>query len=329
MTLPTTSKQYPWVVIERPASSSDFNVRLIGAPENPSGRRVFWGKSFEGHPALLVEYSPEQWKPAPLPLFEHLAVYDYRRMGTLAIVLNSDGMEDFFYRIALDIVHSLQGLGKDVSREATILRLRRWSAFLKPSRARLSQEEQKGLIGELLFLLRFAFDVYDQGEALTHWTGPDAGKRDFEFGQTFVEVKSKRGSANPIIVISSEMQLNTNDSERLFLYVTEINNAMLDDSKAFTVADVVRKVRGAITSPLDLAMFEGKLANVGYFDEDDYSANRWREGETSVYEVTGQFPRITSESCPSGISRVKYQVDLSCCQDYLSSEDFLLSAMRE
>lgn len=329
MIMPTTSRQYPWTAIEKPRSPSDFNVRLIGESENPFGRRIFWGKSFEGHPALLVEYDSERWRPTPLPLFEHLAVYDYRRMGTLAIVLSSGDMEDFFHRVALDIVHSLQGLDKDATRAATILRLRRWSAFLKPSRARLSHEEQKGLIGELLFLQRFAFGVYDQGEALAHWTGPDAGRRDFEFGQIFVEVKSKRGSANPEIVISSEMQLNTNGSERLFLYVSEVNDAMLDDSEAFTVTDIVREIRGVISSPLDLAMFEGKLTNVGYFDEDDYSADRWREGETSIYEVAEQFPRITSESCPPGISKVKYQVDLSCCQDYLTSEDSLLSAMRE
>ena len=328
MTLPTTSQQYPWTVIERPASSSNFNVRLVGGSENPSGRKVFWGKSFEGHPALLVEYGPKQWKPTPLPLFEHLAVYDYRHMGTLAIVLKSGDMEDFFYRVALDIIHSLQRLGKEASRAATILRLQRWSAFLKPSRARLSHEEQKGLVGELLFLQRFAFEAYNQAEALTHWAGPDAGRRDFEFGQTFVEVKTKRGSANPEIAISSEMQLNTNDSERLFLYVTEINDAIADDPEAFTVSDIVGETREALSSPLDQAVFEEKLAKVGYFDEDDYSADRWCKGETSIYEVYGQFPRITSESCPAGITKVKYQIDLSCCQDYLTSEDGLLSAMR-
>lgn len=327
--MPTTSQQYPWAAVEKPVSSSNFNVRLVGESENPSGQRAFWGRSFEGHPTLLVEYDAEQWKPTPLPLFEHLAINDYRHIGTLAIVLKNSSMEDFFYRVTLDIVHSLQGLGKEASRDATILRLQRWSAFLKPSRVRLSHEEQKGLIGELLFLQRFAFEAYSQAEALTHWTGPDAGRRDFEFGQTFVEVKTKRGSANPEIAISSKMQLNTNDSERLFLYVTEINNAITDGSEAFTVSDIVRETRRALSSPLDQAVFEEKLARVGFFDEDDYSADRWCEGEASIYEVCRQFPRIISESCPAGITKVKYQIDLSCCQNYLISKDSLLRVMRK
>ncbi len=327
MTLPMTSSRFPWAEIERPTNSTIFNVRFIGEKENPSGRRIFWGKSHEGHPALLIEYDSETWKPMSLPLFEHLVVYDYRNPSTLAIVLRSDEMGSFFYRVALDIAHSVQGLDRGAMRTAAILRLQRWSAFLKPTRARLSREEQKGLIAELMFLQRFAFKVYAQGEALTHWAGPDAGRRDFEFGQTFVEVKSKRDSAIPAIMISSEMQLNKNDSERLFLYVVELSDSMEDNPKAFTVSDLVGEIKKRLASPFDIAMFEKKLANVGYFDEDDYSADRWSEGETSIFEVRGEFPRITSESCPAGIMKVKYQIDLSCCQDYLANEDLLISAM--
>ena len=54
---------------------------------------------------------------------------------------------------------------------------------------------------------------------------------------------------------------------------------------------------------------------------------KWTEGETSIFEVRGEFPRITSENCPAGIMKVKYQIDLSCCQDYLANEDSLLGAM--
>ena len=322
-----TRSRFPWTEIESPTNSTIFNVRLIGEKENPSGRRIFWGKSYEGHPALLIEYDSENWKPMSLPLFEHLVVYDYRNPSTLAIVLRSDEMGSFFYRVALDIAHSVQDLDIDAIRTATILRLQRWSAFLKPTRARLSREEQKGLIAELMFLQRFAFEVYSQGEALAHWAGPDAGRRDFEFGQTFVEVKSKRDSASPAIMISSEMQLNKNDSERLFLYVVELSDSMEDNPKAFTVSDLVGEIKKRLASPFDIVMFEKKLANVGYFDEDDYSADRWSEGETSIFEVRGEFPRITSENCPAGIMKVKYQIDLSRCQDYLANEDSLISAM--
>lgn len=123
----------------------------------------------------------------------------------------------------------------------------------------------KGLIGELLFLKRVSAAIYEPSNALSGWTGPERSKRDFGYGQIFVEVKSKRGSSNSEIGISSEEQLNTNESERLFLYVVELNSATDEDKAAFSLTDVVNDVQMLFDSPLIWRTFRRSCRMPGIF----------------------------------------------------------------
>lgn len=307
---------YPWDDIKPPQSHDACAVRLIPEDVNPERRRIFWGRTWNANPALVVEYSSECRRGGDIPSFLNIEVSDHRESNTLVVELLSMDMRDIFLKVCLDIAVALQRVPEKAMRKACLLRLERWSSFLRPSRAKMSAEAQKGLIAELQFLQRDAFAVYDERDALAGWTGPEAGPRDFAYGQTFIEVKSKRSSANPNIVISSEDQLSVNPTERLFLYVVELNDAPEDNSDAFTITEVVEETREAIQSPLQKAAFDSKLANVGYFDEDDYSHSKWSEGASYYYAVVDDFPKIDSCSCKPGVSRVVYQIDLDYCDDY-------------
>lgn len=314
MTTKTTS--FPWDGLEPPNRQGEYMARLVSGAENRLRRKIFWARSWAGRPALLIEYKCEPWKPTSLPTFKNILVSDHRDESSLIIELLDLDLRDIFLEVCIDIIDSLQEIGEKALRQACVLRLERWSSFLRPSRTKMSPEAQKGLIAELHFLQRDALTVYDEHAALAGWTGPEAGPRDFAYGQTFVEVKSKRSSANPNIVISSEDQLSVNSTERLFLYVVELNDAPEDDSDAFTITEVVEETREAIQSPLQRAAFDSKLANVGYFDEDDYSHSKWSGGASYYYAVVDDFPKIDSHSCKPGVCRVAYQIDLDYCDDY-------------
>lgn len=329
MTTQATSNDYPWDGLHTPDKRGEFNARLVGFDINPERRRVFWAKSWSTNPAILVEYDSNTRRRASLPSFENIEVADYRDDNCLSIELLDHTMQDIFLKVGLDIIASLQSVPPKACWKACLLRLERWSSFLKPSRSRLSPEQQKGLIAELLMLKDNALEALPPHDALEGWTGPESGPRDFAYGQTFIEVKSKRSSANPRIVISSEEQLNTSDSEELFLYVVELNSAPVSDSDSFTVTDVVRETLNMFESPIHRAKLDTKLGSVGYFDEDDYSETRWTLGRTSYYKVEGGFPRITSSSCPSGVSRVTYQLDLDYCEDYLVGKPTVIGALEK
>lgn len=325
----TKTSSFPWEPLATAPTRGEFTARLVAETENPNSQRLYWAKDWAGQPAFLVKYPLTSWAPIALPSFRSIEVADYRNDGYLAVTLLDTDMSDIFFKVCLDIIGCLQEMPPKSLRKACILRLERWSYFLKPSRSRMSPEKQKGLMGELLFLKEDVLAALPASTALQGWVGPDAAPRDFEYGQTFIEVKSKRNSASSTIVISSEDQLNVSPAERLFLCVWELNAASADDPAAFTVTDTAESTRKALEYPMLQAEFDGKLASAGYFVEDDYTADAWTRGNVSYYEVAESFPRIDSASCPPGITKVRYAVDLDYCAPYEIDRKDLLDALEQ
>ena len=162
--------------------------------------------------------------------------------------------------------------------------------------------------------------------ALQGWVGPDASARDFAYGQTFVEVKSKRSSSNSTVRISSENQLNTALTEKLFLYVIELNEAVVNQTDSISLPEIVGKIAAYLT-PLQRVNFDSKLAKVGYLDEPDYPYDRWSEGANYIYSVVDGFPKIDSYSCAPGVANVEYDIDLNYCARYKTERRILLAAL--
>ncbi len=319
------NEQNPWEGIPNAGSRSSFSARKVGRNDNPHGIPVYWAVDLGGRIALLVEYSLASWFPAHLPEFENIELQDSEEDSSIALVLLDMQMRDMFLGICLDVISYLQDLPDMQRREGMLLRLERWSLLLKPTRREMSEEQQKGLIAELIFLKEDVMPVMDEASALEAWSGPLRDARDFSFGDAFVEVKSKRNASTPRISISSENQLSTNPTERLFLYVLDIDRAPQD--KGFTVADIAHETREMIVSPLQKSVFDSKLASVGYFEEDDYSETKWLEGASYYYIVLDGFPKIDSKACIPGVSRVAYQIDLDYCDDYQVDRTTVIGTM--
>lgn len=325
MTMQTN--EFPWDDLPKPESIDYFVSRLVSEDENPEDRRIFWARSWRNNPALLIEYQDDSWEPDSLPSFKSMQVTDFSDENTLVVELLDAEMGKQFLDVCLDIIDALQGVPEKACRRACVLRLERWSSFFRPARSKLSSEAQRGLIAELRFLGGEALERLGPDNALAGWVGPEGSPRDFSYGQVFVEVKSKRSSANPKVVISSEEQLNASDSEQVFLYVIELNDAPTDAKEAFSLNDVVAETKAAFDSPLRGATLDNKLAEVGYFDEDDYSDSKWSEGGSYCYAVVEGFPKIDSRSCAPGVSCVTYSLDLDYCDSYLVESSEILKAL--
>lgn len=328
MMIMKTTSDNPWEELPRSRGRGDYNTRMVAPDVNPDAKRIYWAKGRSNYPAFLVEYdSSETGAPEP-PKFKNISIRDIESERSILLELQDQEMKAQFLRLCLDIADSVQKAPTVAMRKMTFMRLEKWASFLRPGRGPLTAEQQKGLIGELLFLKRVSTAIYEPSNALSGWTGPERSKHDFGYGQVFVEVKSKRGSSNSEIGISSEEQLNTNESERLFLYVVELNSATDEDKAAFSLTDVVNDVQMLFDNPLDLAHFQEKLSDAGYFPEDDYSHTLWSEGVTEAYEVKDGFPRIVSSSCPPGVKAVTYKIDLGYCSDYEVDQSAITQALR-
>lgn len=319
----------PWADIPKATERGEFTARQVGNEENPSLRPVFWAVDYCARPCLLVEYEMEAWEPARLPSLKNVDVEDYPAQRSLALILNDCQLIDSFEALCLDVVKNLQDVSQLQMRSAAVFVLEKWSCLLMRSGKGLGPEQQKGLIAELLFLDRFALKVYDDQSAVDGWTGPDRAPRDFEYGQTLIEVKSKRNSSSHKVTISSEEQLNKNSEEDLFLVVAEINQTTADDETGFVLTEVVDQVRSDVNSPMARAKLDSKLASAGFFDEDDYKSSRWSEGIFYYYMVLDDFPRITSGSCQPGVENVEYQIDLDYCDKFKTEKQSVEECMRK
>jgi hypothetical protein len=194
----------------------------------------------------------------------------------------------------------------------------------------LTREEQKGLIAELLVLERYLLPVLPTTEAIAAWRGPLGSAKDFIIGTTAIECKAHATGAPPVVVVSSEYQLDDVETPWLFLHVSTFETAEGLEEDGFTVTEIANRVRERLAGhdgPAE-GQYAALLEAAGFRSGDDYTQARWRGGERGIYRVSDAFPRIIAKGLPSGVSHVKYALSLAQCAGYLVPSEQLGSAIR-
>ena len=237
----------------------------------------------------------------------------------IVIRLTEPEQRDIFLRFCRDIVDAtVLAQTEEQAVERFLARTWRWHRLLQGGRdKRLGDDEQRGLIGELVVLERHLLPVLGALDAVRCWTGPLDAPHDFEISRIHVEAKA-RGSVTPRVTISSENQLESGNADRLFLHVTEVTTAAEGGPDALTVTDIATRIR-VVLAGRDMAaidLFEERLGAVGFDWTDDYSDKLWVVGQEALYEVCKGFPRITPEMVPGGIGNVRYTIALPDCEAF-------------
>lgn len=314
----------PWEGIRSPYHV-ELATRLIPDVSQSPEVTVCWAITAGGYRGLLISY-PEKYPDVPMPKLKAINVYTTRhdhRKNTL-IELRVDEIHQQFRLLCLDVIDVVAEFDPTHLSSGIQLCLEKWQYLLRPKR-QMTLESQKGLIAEMLFLERVPLELFDKESAVRTWTGPLHSPRDFSFGTTYVEVKSNRGSKNPVVKISSENQLSTNQSERLYLYVVGLDEAQ---TGGVTLADVVTRLRKHVSvDHIAVSELNMRLAAAGFRDEEDYSEHSWSESTAEYYSVDGNFPRIQASGLPFGVDRVSYDIDLRYCVEYLSNERDVIEAI--
>lgn len=238
----------------------------------------------------------------------------------LVIRLKDSEQREIFHRLCLDIVEATRlARSEEEAIERFLARTWRWHRLLRGGRdGRLSDEEQKGLIGELQLMRRHLFPCIGVEAAIRSWTGPLDSPKDFEIGRACIEVKARRGASKPFVTISTEHQLDSDGLDALFLNVAEVTAASEDDPGGVTVTDVARSALDDVqkhgASVVDL--FEERLLAVGFDWADEYADVKWLVGPERAFEVKEGFPRITPGMFPTGAANVRYSISLQDCEPF-------------
>lgn len=325
------SKTDPWKDLVPPETAAKLNARRVDA-EIPWG--CYWARNSDGQCVLLMEYSsPEKFSSSSLPKLrgaecKHVFEQGFNR-GYVTLALRETKLRDVFYRLCLDIVSSIRQATSETEAVSRMLaRMWRWHHLLRGGGdTRLSEEEQKGLIGELRVLARILLPAIGAKNALEAWKGPLGGIKDFNIAQVAIEAKARSSSSPQQIGISSEFQLDPDGVDALFLFVSIIDKGIAGSGEEFTVTESAESARAEIeeSDPGSTVLFESLLGATGFRWEDDYSDSVWVQGFDRIYTVNDSFPRITSAMLPPSVSHVRYSIATDNFESHLISQEELVS----
>jgi hypothetical protein len=236
----------------------------------------------------------------------------------LYIYLLDNDLKDIF---SLFIQNILEEIVKSVTEseaiKTTLNVVSKWKKlFDKINFNGLSLEQQKGLIGELLFLNTLLNNDKPIVNAVNTWTGAeqDFEAKDFTLGTVGVEVKFT-ASKQPRIKVSNERQLDAENLNELFLvlYSTE---AVKDNG--ISLNSIIEQTRQKILTEEERSIFNAKLQLNGYFDEDkEHYEKMYSLKRTFAFTVTSTFPKIVKSHLPLGIYDTSYSIEISAVENFI------------
>ena len=189
-------------------------------------------------------------------------------------------------------------------------RLKSWEKLFQAGGNGLLAEFQiQGLLGELIFLEgEIIKSSQDVNVPLNAWVGPQGADQDFIFSDHSYEIKTIKVNGETISIASLE-QLNS--SLPIMLVVIELIKVGQSDSQAFNLNEYVTKIENLIyLDPAALMIFRSTLLESGYVRHDYYDKFYFSFNSISRYQVTEDFPKLTSNNVSDAIVSCQYTLKL-------------------
>jgi hypothetical protein len=190
-------------------------------------------------------------------------------------------------------------------------RISLWKRFFTRRQGGLSEEEQRGLIGELLVLRAL---VADRGidTALAAWKGPGGELQDFHLPEYRVEVKTWTNTSRPEIHISDADQLVIDPIWPVWVAAIELTR----DVRGHTVADHVALLASTMGADHRL-LFDALLADAGYLPVHATAyTGSYAVRDATWFCVKDGFPLIGNHAIPPAVTSLKYGLALAALTSF-------------
>lgn len=221
---------------------------------------------------------------------------------------------DIFVIVCADLVQQLDGCLTNESRRSAISDfLTKWSHFFeRHGQEGLSQEEQRGLYGELWWLQHMIQADIEYLSAVTSWKGCRRDYHDFEIKGHVVEVKTTMTKEPRKVQINNERQLDYRGLKSLHLFVLTLGKL---DNGDRTLPDLVQSLRSFLSEKPISYTFEQSLREAGYLDIHAHLySSSYSVIKKELFVVKEGFPRITD--MPQGLGDLHYSVVLAACNSF-------------
>ncbi|WP_449623127.1 PD-(D/E)XK motif protein [Robertmurraya sp. Marseille-Q9965] len=224
---------------------------------------------------------------------------------------------EFFSTLAIDLMKTIEKAKKQrAAVNSFVQRLNRWQEFLeRKNGSELSEEQQRGLFGELIVMKELIEGNVDKKRVVEAWLGPTGANHDYSFQEIDLEVKTSLYHISEYVKISTELQLDETGLTNLYLYhlVLEIT-----PNRGVSLPEAIKLVSGLLNHhPILQQQLNLKLDQFGYSElhESTYTG-RYTIRKESIFNVQGEFPRLKPENLRKGIFKVSYNADLALCSDF-------------
>ncbi len=275
-----------------------------------------------------------------LKIFEHIKIPDFTELSfkgfqvftipgngfqTIYIHLTDSELAEIFIKFIQDIVNSIFFLSDEIEAISILTKvIVDWKKLFDKAKFNgLTLEEQRGLIGELLFI-KFLIDKnVDIENILQGWTGQEYNDKDFLIGENGYEIKFTV-SKNPELKISSERQLDDISIDKLYisLYIAE---EVIQDGITLNVLISEIKDR-LIYNHIYYHLFQNILLERGYnFEDHDHYNRGYKIKNIKHYKVNDSFPRLIPQNISPGLRNITYSVELSSILNHEVGENELFN----
>jgi len=178
---------------------------------------------------------------------------------------------------------------------------------------RLTEQQEIGLFGELLFL-KHLLGKKVTAEAVASWRGPEGEEHDMALAEGDVEVKSTT-TEERCHWIGDVRQLEPTFGRRLWLLSFQLTGA---GAGGASLPELIEEIRALLRAESGAEEFEAKLNAVGWRDDTaDLYVRRLRlRSKPECYEIDHTFPAITPQRLAaagldqSRFVQIRYMIDL-------------------
>lgn len=233
------------------------------------------------------------------------------------IDLVDDELRSIFIKFIEDVALAVEESEseKDAVQQTVQIILRWKKLFDKISFGGLSLEQQKGLIGELLFFDKLLVKGHTPSVIIASWTADAFKDKDFVLGNSGYEIKFTTAK-NPVLRITSERQLDGQTLSDLTVALFIAEEVM---EGGFSLNSLVSSLSSKLKSDvLALDAFTKCLLSIGYLVEDaEHYGRMYKLKKSNYYRVSEDFPCIVSEDLKTGLKDVSYCIELSAAEPFL------------
>jgi hypothetical protein len=295
--------------------------------------RVFAAVSTPGRSEALLIELPHAHRPKELARITsrrfEAVLADFpglpRGKCAISVVLKDAEYTDLFAVLGVEVVRALEGSStvSEASR-AVVRSIERWRRFVERPQRGLTDQEVRGLMGELVVLARAA-SRFGSLSAVASWQGPTGALRDFEFPDFTVEVKTYQPDSGSAVRVNDPHQLEGSPDRKAYLGVVRLSRAQTD---GLALPDLIRLVESVMGADVEaVEQFRDRLAAAGYLPSHAAQfTDRYRPSRPLLFAVREGFPRVRPDQVPPGVLDVHFTIQLTALAPFTVDAAGLIGA---